>query len=259
MGVVSDRRRKQRLRRAGRLAALAGIASLLGISLLSSHALMWIGDVLGAGVQVFAGETGAQEQIVLPEMRFFALQLGVFDSEERAQSEAARLRRLGARCMIWQKNRLRLIADVAAERSSLDFAAACGQDAYVMEDALPAVRLNIGAGARDIDAVKAMLTLPDETIARMLGGAPAAGEIARVRPLAEAASGAHPEHALYTDLAKSLIAWCDMMQPLGSDAQGYAKAAMLALCRELRQALIEASTASAQRTPSTAADVMPPA
>ena len=259
MGVISDRRRKQKLRRIGRVAAIAGIASLLGIAALSSNAFAGIGDMLRGSVQVFSSGRGAQEEICLRAISVHALQLGVFDNRERALSETARLEQLGVRCMIWQKEKMRLISDVALERSGLDMRTAGGQEAYAINESLKEVRLTIGAGAEDIGAVRMLLLLPDETLQRLLGGAPVAGETARIRPLAEAARTAHPEHALYTGLAANLISWCDMMDALDEQAHGYAEASMFALCRGLRQALMTASTASAQRTPSTAADVMPPA
>lgn len=259
MGVISDRRRRQKLRRAGRIMALCGIAALLGISLGASDVFARMNAVLDRGVQAFSAQKSVQTEVVLPEIQVFALQLGVFDSEARARSEAVRLEQRGVRCMIWKKDRLRLIADAAAERAALDMRMAGGQDAYIVSETLPEIRLSIGADAGGIDAVKAMLVLPDEAFGRMLAGAAPQTEIDRIRPIAEAAVTAHPEHALYTGLAENLIAWCDVMEPLGESAAGYAKAAMFALCRELRQALIAASTASAQRTPSTAADVMPPA
>ena len=44
-----------------------------------------------------------------------------------------------------------------------------------------------------------------------------------------------------------------------AEARSYGAVSMCMLCRELRQALSASNTVSAQRTPSTAADVMPPA
>jgi len=257
MGVISDRRRKQRLRRFGRMAALAGIASLLGIAALAANTGIW--DRIHESVQTFSAGTGAQEELSLAEISVHALQLGVFDSAERAKSEAARLEQLGIRCMIWQKERLRLVADVALDRAGLDWKTAGGQEAYAITETLEAVRLRITADAGDIQSAKALLLLPDETLNRLLRGASVGEETARIRQQAEAAKTAHPGNTLYTGLAAGLLSWCDMMDALGAQAHGYAEASMFALCRGLRQALIEASTASAQRTPSTAADVMPPA
>lgn len=260
MGIVSQRRRQRRLRQAGRGAMLVGIAALLGIAALPLGVGEWAGSVFARSAQVFSQGRSAQAQITLPQVNVYALQLGVFDSAERAADEVRRLEGLGVRCMIWQKEKLRLICDAALERSSLNLDTACGQEAYVIEETLNQVALRIEADAAGIEADKALLTLPDDALARLLGGEPLAEEIARVRAAAEAARDAHPEHVLYTDLAENLIAWCDMMEAPGMEhARGYGTTAMFALCRELRQALIAASTASAQRTPSTAADVMPPA
>ena len=92
----------------------------------------------------------------------------------------------------------------------------------------------------------------------------------KTREQAQTAKAEHPNHLLYTQLAQSLLNWCDLLEGVMQDqgesiARNYARATMCVLCFELRKALLdegiqsEASTASAQRTPSTAADVMPPA
>lgn len=259
MGVISKRRRKQRLRHVCRCAALAAIVMLLGITASSSGAFGWARAALDRGLAVFSAGRGAQAEIALQEKRIAALQLGVFDSEERALSEAQRLDRLGVRCMVWQSDRFRLIADAAERRDALHMDAAKGQEAYVIDEKLEAVRLRVEADADGIDAVCRLLALPDETLEHLFAGTAVDDEIAHIRPLAVDAAKAHPEHKLFCDLAANLLSWCDRMELLGEDERDYGKAAMLTLCWELRQALIAASTASAQRTPSTAADVMPPA
>ena len=259
MGVISKRRRKQRLRRVGRCAALAAIVVLLGITAASSNAFGWASGLLDQGLAVFSAGKGVQAEVGLEEKRIAALQMGVFDSGERALSEAQRLERLGVRCMIWQDERFRLIADAADTRDTLSMDAAKGLEAYVIDETLDTVRLRVEAGMDEIDAVCRLLTLPDETLDRLIAGSALNDEIANIRLLADGAVKAHPEHQLYADLAENLLAWCGRMEALGEEARGYGKAAMLALCKELRQALIMASADSAQRTPSTAADVMPPA
>lgn len=260
MGIVSGRKRRRRLRQFCRITALAGIAVLLGIAALPLGIGEKMGRALEGSVQAFAGERRAQTEITLPGIDVYALQLAVFDSAERAAAEAQRLERLGVLCMIWQKEKLRLVSDVSLGRESLDYATAMGQEAYVIEESLSEIRLRIEAGAEEIATVKSLLLLPDESLASLIDGGTLIDEIARVRAAAEAARDTYPQHALYTALAENLIAWCDMMEkPEMKDACGYGKAAMFALCRELRQALIAQSTVSAQRTPSTAADVMPPA
>ena len=80
---------------------------------------------------------------------------------------------------------------------------------------------------------------------------------------------AHPESALYTQLAQSLVNWCTLMEQTRQEtdeaaARRYAAVTICTLCRELRivianQPASAQSTASAQRMPSTAAEVMPPA
>ena len=94
--------------------------------------------------------------------------------------------------------------------------------------------------------------------------------IGHAKEQAAAALSMQPEHELYAQLAQSIDGWCtlmeDAMKTYGeSGAISYARVTMCTLCRELRKELLneaaqsEASTASAQRTPSTAAEVMPPA
>lgn len=260
MGIISDRRRKRRMRRLFRSAALVCIALLLGVAAFPLGIRQWIEDIFIENTQVFSAGKGAQAEITLPEMQIYALQLGVFDSEEGASAEARRLERMGVFCMIWRKEKLRLISDAAFRRKDIDHDTARGQEAYIIEDALEALKLRIAADAGEIDGITALIQLPDASLARLIGGEDLRQEIARVRKVAIPAASAYPDHALYTTLAENLIAWCDMMErPELAEANGYGAAAMFALCRELRQALMAASTASAQRTPSTAADVIPPA
>ena len=244
----------------GRAVALAGIAALLGIAALPLGIGGRLEQAFARSVQTFSGSEDAQKEITLDHMDVYALQLGVFDSIDRASAEVQRLEAMGVSCMIWQKERLRLIADVALTRDALDYSAAKGQDAYVISQALDEVLLRIGAQADAVDAACALVALPDETLLALLDGSKSSDLIPGIRTAADAARQAHPGHALYTTLADNLLAWCDMMErPAYAGASGYGRAAMFALCRELRQALIAASTASAQRTPSTAADVIPPA
>lgn len=261
MGIISSRRRRKRFRRVMRGTTIAALILLLGVTAASAGygriLPAWIAD----GVPAFSGkEAGAQLEITLPEISLYALQLGVFDSGERAADEAQRLKGMGVVCMIWQKEKMRLISDVAFDRQSLDLSTAKGADAYVIEETLPKVVLRIGASSEEIEAIRTLLQLPDDVLSALARGGDPAEACARVRPLAQAALEAHPEHELYTQLAGSLIRWCDMMESREmTGARGYGAASMAALCRELRQALMAESTASAQRTPSTAADVIPPA
>lgn len=219
-------------------------------------------------VQTMALPAFAQAEITLPQKTVYALQLGAYDNGAHAQDELVRLGEKGVRCVIWQREQMRLVCDAALAKGKLDTGAAQGCDAWVLQDTLPEVVLRAHAQAGELDAVRSLLTLPDQLFASLCTQGEALGSlIAAARGEAERALGAHTEHALYTQLAQSLVNWCNLMDSTmdayGEEAtRSYARVTMCTLCCELRQALqaqSAASAASAQRTPSTAADVMPPA
>ena len=152
--------------------------------------------------------------------------------------------------------------------------AAGGEEAYVIADPWPEVSLRLSAGEAELGDVQAMLCMPDHLFDRLLQSEaeePLERIVQQAAEAAEQALTAHPENVLYTQLAQSLSNWCTLMEDAGTQLDGqaarrYAAVSMGTLCRELRMALLgsadqasEESTASAQRTPSTAADVMPPA
>lgn len=262
MGIIAERKRKRRtaqLRRhvlqfAALLCVLAGIACIPSI-----------GERLEQfpGIQVFSQLD--EQEITLPEYAIYALQLAVFDNGERASVEAKRLQQAGVRCVIWQKEKMRIVADAAFSREALNLNVAKGHEAYVISDTLEAITLRLQADAAGVAQAKKLLQTPDTVLKDILSGEEALPDIiARTQALAEEAVDTHPENALYTQLAQSLINWCALMdktlaQADDADARSYGAVTICMLCRELRQALSAASTASAQRTPSTAADVMPPA
>ena len=115
--------------------------------------------------------------------------------------------------------------------------------------------------------MRTLLLLPDELLSALSGEEVLTGLLERTRSQAVAALHAHPEHELYTQLAQSLCNWCALIEGTletqgEAAARSYARVTVCTLCYELRRTLIaqsEESTASAQRTPSTAAEVMPPA
>ncbi len=243
-----------------------------GIVLLSSLAMAQPLREKLAGLGEFSlpvFESGTQAELTLPMREMYALQLGVFDSGERAASEAQRLQSMGVQCVVWQREKMRIISSVALSREELDPASAGGNEAYVIKDVLPKVRLRIQAGGKRIARVQQLLEMPDEILMHLLTGERQLDAlVSQAKEIAQTELDAHPEHALYTQLAQSLVNWCALMEKAMSEssemqARNYAAVTVCTLCRELRLALqsqaIEASTASAQRTPSTAADVMPPA
>jgi len=267
MGIVSERRRRERARHMRRRLMIAA-----GILLLSSLAMApalreSIALLERHGLPVFG--QNAEAEMTLPKIEVYALQLGVFDSGERAALEAARLQQAGVRCVVWQREKMRIVCGVALSREKLDMNGAKGNDAYVITDTLPKVMLRIQADAARIEQVRRVLETPDEILMHLLTGEVALPQIVQeTQELVREEQNAHPEHALYTELAQSLGNWCALMEKTmaeysEADARNYASVTICTLCRELRLALESqanaASTASAQRTPSTAADVMPPA
>lgn len=243
-----------------------------GIVLLSSLAMAQpLRERLAAlgGLSLPAFTQSTQMEMTLPHREMYALQLGVFDNGERAAAEARRLQSKGVRCVIWQREKMRIISSVALSREGLNQASAGGNEAYVIKDVLPRVSLRIKADAGEIVRVQRLLETPDDILMHLLTGEkPLGALVSQAKEIAQTELDAHPEHALYTQLAQSIANWCDLMEAAIQEsdettARNYAAATICTLCRELRLALenqaMEARTASAQRTPSTAADVMPPA
>jgi len=243
-----------------------------GIVLLSSLAMApqlreKIAQLSETGMPVF--EQSMQAEITLPERELYALQLGVFDSGERAEDEAHRLQHEGVRCAVWQREKMRIISAVSLKRDEMDMTSAKGNEAYVIKETLPKVKLRIQAGAERIAKVQRLLETPDNILMHLLTKEKTLETLIRqTDETARAELQAHPEHALYTQLAQSLVNWCALMEATlketdETSAGNYAAVTICMLCRELRLALAnqmrDASTASAQRTPSTAAEVMPPA
>lgn len=263
MGIVMQRRKWRRAARVRRgLALLIAAAAVLAMPAFSPQIRLMAAD-LAQSVQAFSQD--AQIEMALPAYDVYALQLAVFDNGERAAAELSRLRSEGVRCVIWQKERMRIVVSTAFSRDALDMGAAKGYEAYVIRDTLPAVSLRLSAQASDVERAKRLIEMPDNVLKALLEGYRTPRDIvSQVRALVSDEIDAHPENLFYTRLAQNLADWCDVMDNTLKDtdeaaARSFGAASMCALCRQLRQALSEPSTASAQRTPSTAADVMPPA
>lgn len=262
MGIVTQRQRKRRAAQTRKkllmMAATAGMMALLAASPQIRHFIR----SLPQDIQVFSQEM--QLDMTLPECDVYALQLAVFDNGERAGAEAKRLQSEGVRCVIWQRTRMRIVVSAALSRDQLDMGAAKGYEAYIIQDKLPEISLRLSAQENDAVQAKRLLEAPDAVFVQLLNEreTPMTQIVDQTRALA--AQTVHPENALYTQLAKNLVSWCDLMEKTleeagEDDARSYGAVTMCTLCRELRQALSMLSTASAQRTPSTAAEVMPPA
>jgi len=218
-------------------------------------------------VRTFSSVQEVFTDVVLEKMEVYALQLGVFDSAERARSEQQRLSAAGVPCIVWQRDKLRIICAVASEKGALDPSCAAGNEAYIVRDTLSEVRLRVNRALGSSE--EQMIRMPDALLGELLrsDGQQLDVLIASARASAQKAITEHPENPLYTHLAQSLLDWCSLMdmQPKNAQRRNYAAVTMCTLCREWRTelltdyALSAESTASAQRTPSTAADVMPPA
>lgn len=270
--LLSSRQRAERRRVAMRrtLFCAAALLCTLGAYRAFCHGA---GERIAGFVQSVQASyrQSTQAQVSLPRMRVYALQLGAYDNGERAQRELERLYAAGTLCMLWQREQMRLVCDAATRKAALDASAARGNETWIVEEELDEVNLRIGADAQRIDAVRSLLLLPDAMLGQLCEeGAQLSDLCAKARTQAEAALDAHPDHLLYTQLAQSLINWCALMENTRA-TQGeaaaicYARVTLCTLCTELRRALLQEdaysapSTASAQRTPSTAAEVMPPA
>jgi len=262
MGIIAERQRKRRSAKWRKiLLDMIGIACVLAV-------LAFIPSIREGiyhmDIEVFSRQS-EQMEMKLEEYDVYALQLAVFDSGERAEQELRRLQSLGVRCIIWQKERMRIVADAAFSREALSLNAAKGQEAYVIRERLPAVSLRLSADAQGVEQAKHLLEMPDRILFELLQENQPLKEIAaKTKETANASVDSYPENVLYTQLAQSLLNWSALMEKTleeeeESTARSYGAVTMCTLCRELRQALIASSTASAQRTPSTAADVMPPA
>ncbi|MBR5288748.1 MAG: hypothetical protein IKU34_09210 [Clostridia bacterium] len=271
-GIVTRRREKREQgRRMRRRALTAGAVLALCAMAMTPELRLKIAQTAKNGVSAVQTLASAvrEVEITLPEMTVYALQLGVYDNGERAQSEQQRLNKQGVQSIIWQREKMRIVCSAAKSKAALDLRAADGNEAYVISDTMPQVRLRIRCESGKEEEAAAFIRLPDTLLDELMGGEGRALQqiTADTRTLAERALEEHPEHLLYTQLAQSLINWCELTEASAENetAHGYASVMMYTICREWRMALLEdysasaESTASAQRTPSTAAEVMPPA
>lgn len=192
--------------------------------------------------QAFAVTREGEAIVTLEPLALCALQLGVYDSGERAQSERERLSQLGIPCAIWQEGEMRLIAAVSAARETMDMSAAKGQESFIVAKTLEKVEIKLSAEENSLSAAAELMNLPDETLMRLMDGKDALTDIlVDVREKAERAVGEHPENELYTQLAQSLLNWCALIERTSDNAHAYAGATMALLCTELRRTLLMAA------------------
>ena len=237
MGIIADRRRRKRAACWRRRLILALVVLTLGALAAS---LDFKETLNGLEMPAFSPSV-QQTEMMLPEMEIYALQLAVFDSGERAADEANRLQAEGVRCIVWQREKMRIVSSVALSREELDWSSAKGHEGYVIREMLSPMTLRLSCSADAIDDVRALLQMPDIVLKRLLAGEETLVSIVKeTGEAAERAVDQHPEHALYTQLAQSLINWCALMERAGMEAngaRGYAALTMCTLCRELRTAL----------------------
>lgn len=185
------------------------------------------------------------QTLILPKLDVYALQLGVYESGERAQTEAESLLEAGIPCVVWQRERMRLICSASLSAERLDCAAAAGRETFVVHETLPQIRLHLNAEAEELQAVCELLRLPDTLLETLdSGDAQLDALVAQTQSKAQAALTAHPESALYTQLAQSLMDWCALAQKaqasdMGESSRAYAKAMACVLADRLREALGE--------------------
>ena len=246
-GIVTRRRvKRERGMRMRRRALTAGIVLLLCALAMTPELREKIIALAKSGekaVQTLAGATKEERiEMELPEMTVFALQLGVYDSGERAASQQKLLAQQGVRCIVWQREKMRIVCGVAKSRDALDTQAAQGHEAYVITDTMPKVRLRIDCAVSERKETEAFILLPDALMEELMAGeGRSLSEItADTREKAKRAMELHPEHLLYTQLAQSLINWCELTEASAgsASAKNYAAVMMYTICREWRMALL---------------------
>ena len=246
---VSSRARQARARRVRRRVCVLLIVLALGALAMQPELRARIAQAGREGltaVQAFAqpaGDDSAQAELTLPEMEVWALQLGVFDSGESAAQEQRRLSAEGVPCVVWQREKMRLICSVALTREGLDTQAAGGRESFVVKETMPGVRLRLTASQGEMEDALALLRLPDALLLALLGdGQTLDALVSGAEQQAGSALSAHPENELYTQLAQSLVNWCALMRQTMQNtseqtARIYAQTTMCTLSRELRRAL----------------------
>ena len=223
---------------------LGGVLLLAGTAMAQPlrDRLLQAGRAGLAAVQTFASSTPEEAELTLPEIKIWALQLGVFDSGERAAQEQERLLAQGIPCAFWQREQMRLICEAALAKEALDMTASGGQETFVIAETAPQISLRLSAAQGEAEEAAAFLALPDGLLERLSAGEPLKEIMIETRETAERALRAHPQNTIYTQLAQSLLNWCALMEQTmqaqtQAAAAAYARVTMYMLCRELRLTL----------------------
>ena len=225
---LTSRQKRQRTKKIRNRVILALAVLALTSAAMAPELRAYLNAKIRRGVQAFAD--------LLPERRIYALQLGVFDNGESAESERKRLAAMGVPCVVWQDAQMRLMADAATSRETL-LGETAGQTSFVTGETLTRVDMRLSAGKSDGNDAARLLHLPDEALSRLESGEALADVLADVRAQAQRGVSAHPENTLYTQLAQSLVNWCALIEKTPNGDKPYARATMALLCRELRRAL----------------------
>lgn len=233
---LTTRQRRERARRKRFL--LGGIALVLTLLAVPTDVVKKTVESVAA----FAGLNKETAEMTLPSMEVYALQLGVFDSGELAQSEQRKMMEKNIPCMIWQREKMRLICAASTAEEKLPIEAAGGQESCVIQETLPEVSLELSAGERDVQRAVDFLRLPDDVFLKLANGSDELQTIIEfVRHEASREKLLHPDNELYVQLAQSLLNWCVLMEQMSSrpvNIRPYAAVTMCTLCRELRQTLL---------------------
>ena len=239
---LTSRQRRQRAKIIRNRVITLAVVLMLAAAAMAPALREQLMQVIGRGihaVQAFTALREGETVIVLEPITLYALQLGVYDNGERAQSEWQRLNQMGIPCAIWQENVMRLIAAVSDARESINLDAAKGQESFIIAKTLEKVEIKLSAEENIISAAAELMLLPVETLIRLMKGRDTLPDIlAKVREKAESAVGEHPENELYTQLAQSLLNWCALIERTDDNPYAYAGATMALLCMELRRTLL---------------------
>ena len=142
---LTSRQKRQRTKKIRNRVILALAVLALTSAAMAPELRAYLNAKIRRGVQAFADLRAQEIEVTLPERRIYALQLGVFDNGESAESERKRLAAMGVPCVVWQDAQMRLMADAATSRETL-LGETAGQTSFVTEETLTRVDMRLSAG-----------------------------------------------------------------------------------------------------------------
>ena len=145
---LTSRQKRQRTKKIRNRVILALAVLALTSAAMAPELRAYLNAKIRRGVQAFADLRAQEIEVTLPERRIYALQLGVFDNGESAESERKRLAAMGVPCVVWQDAQMRLMADAATSRETL-LGETAGQTSFVTEETLTRVDMRLSAGRSD--------------------------------------------------------------------------------------------------------------